>query len=266
VVRACAGDDGLIADPRQCSFDPAILRCTAAEESSCLSDAEIEAIRKMYDGPKTSTGRQIYPGLSRGGESGWERLWSNPSQLGGSGVSFYRYMLFQNSAWDLSTIDFDHDPDVAKQKLGSILDPDNPDLSRFSDRGGKIIVYHGWEDDMVPSQVSIDYYDSVIAKLGSKRVNTFYRLFMIPGMWHCSGGPGANVLFHSDAASAVPLAPDRDLLTALEQWVEQGRAPSSFIASRLGKDGSVERTQLVCPYPGTAKYQAGAQTCEHTGR
>jgi feruloyl esterase len=213
----------------------------------------------------TSGGRQIYPGLSRGGESGWDRLWSNSSQLGGSGVSFFRYMFFQNPTWDLSTIDFDHDPDVARQKLGNILDPDNPDLSRFSERGGKIIVYHGWEDDMVPSQVSIDYYDSVTAKLGSKRVNTFYRLFMIPGMWHCSGGPGANVLFHSGTASAVPLDPDRDLLTALEQWVEQGRAPSSFTASRLSKDGSVERTQLVCPYPSTAKYRGAAQTCELTG-
>lgn len=180
-------------------------------------------------------------------------------------MSFYRYVLFQNPTWDLSTIDFDQDPDVARQKLGNILDPDNPDLSRFSGRGGRIIVYHGWEDDMVPSQVSIDYYDSVTAKLGSKRVNTFYRLFMIPGMWHCSGGPGANVLFHSDAASAVPLDPDRDLLTALEQWVEQGRAPSKFIASRLNKDGTIERTRLVCPYPSIAKYrgEGGATRAEN---
>jgi feruloyl esterase len=255
VVKAGAGDDGLIDDPRQCSFDPATLRCTAAEQSSCLTDAEVEAVQQMYAGPKTSAGLQIYPGLSRGGESGWDVLWSNPSRLGGSGLGFYRFMLFQNPAWDLSMMDFDRDSAVARQKLGNILDADNPDLSHFSKRGGKIIVYHGSADDMVPSQVSIDYYDSVTAKLGSKRVNTFYRLFMIPGMWHCNGGPGASVLFHSDEATAVPLDPDRDMLTALEQWVEQGHAPSKFIASRLGKDGTTERTRLVCPYPSVAKYR-----------
>jgi len=260
VVKACAGDDGLIADPRQCSFDPATLRCTAAEQSTCLTDAEVEAVRAMYAGPKTSAGQQIYPGLFRGGEIGWDRLWSNPSQLGGSGFGFYRFMLFQNPAWDLSMMDFDRDPILAKQKLGNILDPDNPDLSRFSKRGGKIIVYHGWEDDMVPSQSSIDYYDAVTARLGPKQVNTFYRLFMVPGMLHCNGGPGASVLFHSDQASAVPLDPDRDMLTALEQWVEEGRFPSKFIASRLNKDGTIERTRLVCPYPSVAKYVGKGET------
>jgi feruloyl esterase len=86
-------------------------------------------------------------------------------------------------------------------------------------------------------------------------VNNFYRLFMVPGMSHCGGGPGANVLFHSEEAAAVPLEPDRDMLTALEQWVEQGRAPSSFVASRLDKDGAIERTRLVCAYPSIAKYR-----------
>lgn len=259
VIKACAGADGLIDDPRQCSFDPASLRCTTAEQSSCLTDGEAEAVRQLYAGPKTSAGIQIYPGLSRGGESGWHRLWSDPSHLGGSGLGFYQFMVFQNPSWTLSMMDFDRDLAVARRKLGKILDADNPDLSRFSKSGGKIIVYHGWADDMVPSQVSVDYYDSVTARLGSNRVSTFYRLFMIPGMWHCHDGPGASVLFHSDEATSVPLDPDRDMLTALEQWVEHGRAPSRFIASRLSKEGTIERTQLVCPYPSSAKYRGDGE-------
>lgn len=255
VVKACAGVDGLIDDPRQCSFDPSAIRCTGANEGSCLTDGEVEAVHQMYAGPKTSAGVQIYPGLSRGGESGWDRLWSKPSQIGGSGPGFYRFVVFQNPSWDLSMMNFERDPVLAKQKFGNILDPDNPDLSSFAKRGGKIIVYHGWADDMVPSQVSIDYYDAVTSKLGSERVKTFYRLFMVPGMWHCGGGPGANVLFRSEEATAVPLDPDRDMLTALEQWVEHGRDPSEFVASRLTKDGTAERTRLICPYPTVARYR-----------
>jgi feruloyl esterase len=119
----------------------------------------------------------------------------------------------------------------------------------------KIIVYHGWPDDMVPSQVSTEYYASVTARLGPARVKGFYRLFMVPGMSHRGGGPGAGVLFRSEEATAVPLEPDRDMLTTLEQWVEQGRVPSTFVPSRLNKGGAVDRTRLVCAYPGIAKYR-----------
>jgi len=255
VTKACGGPDGLVDDPRQCSFDPAVLRCTSASENSCLTDGEVEAVRRMYQGPKTSAGVQIYPGLSPGGETRWERLWADPKKLGGSWDGFYRFMVFQDPAWDLSAMDFDLDSAMAKQKLGDTLDPDNPNLVRFEDRGGKLIVYHGWADDMVPSQVSTEYYASVTAKLGPARVEGFYRLLMVPGMAHCGAGPGANVLFHSEEAAAVPLDPDRDMLTALERWVEQGRVPSSFVASRLDKDGAIERTRLVCAYPGIAKYR-----------
>jgi hypothetical protein len=255
VAKACAGVDGLIDDPRQCSFDPAAIECTGAEQGSCLTHEQVVAVSKMYGGPKSSTGVQLYPGLMRGGESGWDRLWSDPKKLGGSWLSFYRFVVFENPGWDPSMLNFDHDPAVAKRKLSESLDADKPDLSRFAVRGGKIIVYHGWGDDMVPSQVSTDYYASVQARMGTARVEKFYRLFMVPGMCHCGGGPGANVIFRSELAAAVPLDPDRDLLTALEQWVEHGRAPSTFVASRLNKEGAVERTRLVCAYPNVAKYR-----------
>jgi feruloyl esterase len=196
----------------------------------------------------------------RGGEAGWDLLWSDPNHLGGSWLGVYRMMVFEDPAWDPSTLDFDRDPSKAHEKLGTVLDADNPELTRFAARGGKLIVYHGWADDMVPSQVSINYYDKVVQRLGGDRARTFYRLFMIPGMYHCADGPGANLLFHSERSVAVPLTPERDLLTALEQWVEHGRSPDEFIASRLDKSGGLERTRRVCAYPKFAKYLGEGDT------
>lgn len=255
VAKACAGVDGLIEDPRQCSFDPGVIECNAADSNSCLTREEVAAVRKLYEGPRTSAGVQIYPGLSRGGEGEWDRLWSDPKHLGGSWEGFYRYMVYDNPTWDLATLNFDRDPALAKEKLGGILDPDNPDLSLFARRGGKLIVYHGWGDDMVPAQVSVEYWALLTSKLGESHVKESFRLFMIPGMAHCGGGSGANVLFHSEKANAVPLDPERDMLTTLEQWVEQGRAPSKFVASRVNEQGVVERTRLICGYPILAKYR-----------
>jgi feruloyl esterase len=255
VAKACAGVDGLIDDPRQCSFDPVTIKCKPGDSSSCLTSEEISAVKSMYQGPRTSSGVQIYPGLAPGGESDWGWLWSDSKHLGGSWEGVYRFMVFDNPSWDLKMLDFDRDPALAKQKLGATLNPDNPDLAAFAHRGGKLIVYHGWGDDMVPSQVSIDYWNSVNRKIGESRVDEFYRLFMIPGMAHCGGGPGADILFHSEKANAVPLDPERDMLSALEQWVEMGRAPANFVTSRLSEQGVVGRTTLVCPYPLRAKYR-----------
>lgn len=256
VQSACGGPDGLIADPRQCSFDPSRLLCSDANKEQCLTAAEVQAVRQIYDGPKTSSGVQLSPGLPRGSEGTWDVLWSNPEHLGGSWDGVFKYMVFEDPAWDISKMNFDRDPQMARGKLGPALNPDNPDLSRFAERGGKIIVYHGWADHMVPSEVSVNYFDSVVKTLGQDRVDSFYRLFMIPGMAHCRGGPGADVLFQSDAAPDVPLRADRDLLTALEHWVENGEAPARFVVSKVDEHqgGKVTRTRLVCPYPTSATF------------
>ena len=268
VTKACAGPDGLIADPRKCSFDPSTLLCKGGDDNQCLTGPEIETVRQMYDGPKTSTGVQLSPGLARGSESTWDRLWSNPDHLGGSWLGVFRYMVFEDPTWDLPKMNFDRDPEVARKKLAATLNPESPDLSRFAKRDGKIIVYHGWADDMVPSQGSVNYFESVVQTLGATQVNDFYRLFMVPAMAHCAGGPGANVLFQSEIAPKVPLDPDRDMLTALEHWVEKGEAPGRFVASRVEQDGIITRTRLVCPYPFFAAYsgtgdpaQAQTWTC-----
>jgi feruloyl esterase len=260
VIQACGGADGLVDDPRQCSFDPATIQCRTEDSSACLSAKEVSAVKRMYEGPRTSGGVQIYPGLSPGGEGSWERLWSNPKHLGGSWEGFYRFMVFDDPSWDLRTLNFDRDPAFTTQKLGTILDPDNPDLTAFAHRGGKLIVYHGWGDDMVPSQVSIDYWTSVNQRIGAPHVDEFFRLFMIPGMAHCGGGPGADIISHTEKASAVPMDPERDILSALEQWVERGRTPANFVTSRINGQGLVERTTLICSYPVRSKYRGEGDT------
>ena len=255
VTKACGGPDGLIDDPRQCSFDPSTLLCNGTNNDQCLTSLEIEAVRQMYAGPKTTAGVELSPGLTRGGESAWDSLWSNPERLGGSWLGVFRYMVFDDPTWDLSKMNFDRDPELARHKIGATMDPDNPDLSAFAKRGGKIIVYHGWADDMVPAEGSVKYYDSVVAHLGAEHVNQFYRLFMVPGMAHCGYGPGADALFNTERAYSIPIEPERDLLSALEQWVEKGRVPDRFVASRVEDDGTMSRTRLVCAYPSVAKYR-----------
>jgi len=247
VTNACAGPDGLIDDPRKCSFDPSVLLCKGENNGQCLTSSEIEAVRAMYAGPKTTAGAQLSPGLTRGSEETW-------GQLHGSWQGVFRYMVFEDPTWDLPKMNFDRDPELARKKLGSMLNPDNPDLSNFAKHGGKIIVYHGWADAIGPSESSVNCFDSVIKTLGTTRVNDFYRLFMIPGMAHCGMGPGVNRLFQSELARNIPFEPENDMLTALEHWVEKGEAPSKFVASQVEQDGRVTRTRLVCPYPSAATY------------
>lgn len=255
-AKQCGGADGLIGDPRQCRLDPAVLQCPAGG-AECLSPLQVEAVRKMYQGPRDSSGTTLNRGLTPGSESRWEGLWTlvqpDPTRSG-SWLGVYRYMVFADPQWDPATLNFDADPQNARRKLGPILDPDDPDLSRFRERGGKLIVYHGWGDQMVPAETSTDYHAAVAARLGDQSVDEFFRLFMLPGVGHCSGGPGAGEILHTSQTDEVPLEPERDLLLALQRWVEHGEAPAHLVATKADDDGHVLRTRLVCPEPQASHY------------
>jgi feruloyl esterase len=257
-TRQCSGPDGLIADPRNCNFDPGTLQCSSAGDTMCLTALQVAAVRKMYAGPQTSAGARLNRGLTQGGELNWTRLWDleHPDPMrSGSWFGVFRYMTFQDPNWDAAQLDFDRDPAFAKKKLGSILDPDSPDLDGFERRGGKLLVYHGWADDMVPAETSTDYHNAVVARLGRSKVDHFYRLFMVPGMAHCGGGAGADVLLRSSAHPGVKLDPDHDVLVAMQRWVEHGQAPHRLIASKINDRGEIERTRLLCPEPQAAHYR-----------
>ena len=176
----------------------------------------------MYRGltdPKT--GAQLYPGLAPGSEPFWpHRDRANPFPIP---LSHYKWLVFSDPDWDWRSFDFNDAEDYAahvkaEAKLAPILNATSPDLRAFRERGGKLLQYHGWNDQLISPQNSIDYYQSVLKFFGSAAdVDGFYRLFMAPGMAHCSGGTGPNSF---------------DMQAALEQWVERGAAPDQILATR----------------------------------
>ena len=252
IVAACDANDGVtdsvVDDPRSCRFDPASLQCKAGDEPGCLTSEQVGALNKMYAGAKNPrTGEQIYPGWPKSSEaltvsanglpqSGWQQYWgsSEPTR-----VNFWRHWVFANPSWDLWSFDFDRHLAEADEKVGRLVDQVNPDLSAFKARGGKAIVYQGWQDPVVNAIDTIAYYERVRERQGSQQeIDRFFRLFMVPGMGHCSGGPGATAF---------------DALAALDAWVEKGVAPDRIMASRV-VDGAVVRTRPLCPYPQKAVY------------
>jgi feruloyl esterase len=159
---------------------------------------------------------------------------------------FFKYAVFQNPDWDFRTFDFDKDMSLALKTVGSALDATDPDLQAFQRRGGKLIVYHGFSDPAISPLNSIEYFESVVGRIGQSRTHaqalrdtqSFFRLFMVPGMQHCTGGPGPSTF---------------DTIGALEQWAEHGIAPSRIIASHT-TGGVADRTRPLCPYPESASY------------
>jgi feruloyl esterase len=255
-VEACDAVDGLkdgvIDDPRRCHFDPAKMQCPSTgsgqasrDDATCLTATQVEAVRKMYDGTKNpKTGELIYTGWPRGSEGfgdtaiqGWGQYVMNPAEP--MRVDFFRYFLFHDPNWDYRTIDWDRDLAYAEQKL-SFMSAIERDMTPYRKRGGKLLMYTGWADPVVPPTDTIAYYDSVVKAMGSlEKTREFYRFFLVPGMGHCRQGPGPN---------------EFDMLGALEQWVEKGVAPDRVIASHVTA-GKVDRTRPLCLYPQVARYK-----------
>jgi feruloyl esterase len=260
--------DGVIENPGMCKFDPAVLLCKGEESgNSCLTEQQLTALKKIYAGPRTSAGEQIMPGYSPGGEAepgGWA-AWitgGQPQQAAmfGFGTQFFKNMVFSDPAWDFKTFNPDRDMKVADQKAAAALNATDPDLKKFKARGGKLILYHGWSDAAIPATNVINYYESVVKKMGQKDVSDFTRLYMVPGMQHCAGGPSPT----SFGQGGVPTADaQHDLAAALELWVEKGVAPQEIIATKY-KSGTpasgVARTRPLCTYPQTAHYKGSGST------
>ena len=264
--------DGVVEDPRRCSFDPATLACPAGTDGpSCLTPAQVSAVRKITAGPRNPrTGQQIYPGYftSAAGEAAsWPAWITGPNVPGGSIQGFFGNAFFGRivheipapGAWDFSTFNFDSDMAFTDAKTEHTMNATEVDLTPFVRRnpGGKIIMWHGWEDPAISARDSVDYYDKVVrANAGAK---DFFRLFMVPGMLHCGGGPGPNA-FGQNLAQSQPLSnsPEHDVLSALERWVEEGVAPNSIVAVKYMNDNpasGVQRTRPLCAYPKVAAYK-----------
>jgi feruloyl esterase len=234
----------VIEDPTRCRYDPKALQCQGADRPDCLTALQVEAARKIYSpsiNPRTK--QPIYRGLEHGSELGW-RTWGGPQPLS-IGLDYFKYVVFEDPNWNFLTLDFDRDVARAEKLDANRINATDPNLKPFFARGGKLIQYHGWNDPKIAPGNSEDYYRSVLdAMKDGDTVRESYRLFMVPGMGHCGGGEGTSTF---------------DMLTALEQWVEQKKQPSRITASRV-RSGKVDRTRPLCPYPQTAKYIGSGST------
>jgi feruloyl esterase len=278
-IKACdrldGVEDGVISDPRRCDFDPKSIQCQVGATSECLTPVQVDAAERIYGGAHRSDGTRIFPGYARGSEFPWARVWAG-KYPGGSSWDFWRYAVSQDP--NTSATDFDFDKDTGKMLNSNLLGSsmaDNynarPDLTAFEKRGGKLIQYHGWADQMVSSYGSVDFYNQIVAKIGKARADAFYRLFMAPGVNHCGGGPGP---FNFGGASpAVSHDPQHDVVAALDTWVTQKKAPDQIIATHLDDAKKPDRTRPLCPYPLEAKYkgagdinEAGSFSCADPGK
>jgi feruloyl esterase len=232
--------DGVISDPEHCNFDPAVIECKGPDGPDCLTAPQVDAARKIYAGPKNPrTGKKIFSGLYPGSELGWAQL-AGPRPLG-IATDFYKYFAFKDPNWDVNTrpINFDRDIDLANKPENLPVDAMDPDLGKFMGRGGKLLLYNGWNDTSIPPGIAVDYYKSVLAKTGAKTVQSDMRFFMVPDMGHCPGTAGAdNYNF--------------DSLSLIVDWKENGKAPEQLVATHF-KDGKEVGTRSACRYPSPCK-------------
>jgi feruloyl esterase len=222
VIKACAGPDHLIDDPRSCAYDPAALTCpTGTDSASCLTPAQVEVADKFYRGPHDSTGRALYPGgLPYGSElawAGWDVSPAGNAAATNAAQFAVNYLKYLASDQDLAKTDLRDFPFTAAayakvQRDAATYDSTDPDLTAFRQHGGKIILYHGWADQAIPPTGTIAYYTAMTA--ATKHADSFSRLYMIPGQYHCLAG--------GDPKAAA------DLLTPLMAWVTTGQAPATL--------------------------------------
>ncbi len=241
--------DGILGDPRECHFRLEDLpRCSAADSGgTCVTDAQLSAIQTVYRGARVG-GEQVYPGYPFGGESapqGWGS-WitgggdafgpGTPSLHYAFGTQMYKYLIYDDPDWDYSSYDFSNWQTETERAAG-ILNATDADLTAFQVGGGKLILWNGWSDPAISALGTIQYYEEVQAE--HEDADSFTRLFLLPGVLHCSGGPG----------------PDQaDWLSAIQGWVEYGEAPDQVTASKRDAEGNVEIERPVCAYPATAVY------------
>jgi tannase/feruloyl esterase len=278
VLAQCVGRDGgastdqFLTDPRDCQFDPKALLCTGGKvPPACLTPDQVTTIQKYYAGTiDPVNGQVINPGAERGNETddvralglAFQEQLPEPAFDGLFYWVFGPSFGFPASPINFANFDFHGAVDMVDDQLAKVLNANSSDLGEFRDHGGKLIMYHGWADPLIPSQSSINYFNALVAndshgvqqvnlaRDGSpalRRTQSYARLFMMPGMYHCSGGPGPNTF---------------DALTPLVTWVENGVAPETIVATKFVNDTppAVQMTRPLCVFPKVAKYSGSGST------
>lgn len=254
-VRACDGadgvTDGVIGDPLRCDYDPKELVGTPIAGDT-FTEADAAVIRKIWQGPRGQDGSFMWHGLERGADlsayagTGGSPLKGKPFSIS---LDYFIYFLAQNPKWDWTSTTpagFELLWKQSVEEYGTVFGTDNPDLTRFRDRGGKVIIYHGMADQLIPAAGTIDYYRQVQAHMGgANKTGKFARLFLVPGVDHGFRGAGAT---------------PTGQMEAIIRWVEQGKAPDKLIAERRNAKGQVLQTRPLFPFPKVAKYKGSGST------
>ena len=260
--------DGLVADGRQCKFDPVAIACQNGDSPNCLTAKQTDALKKIYAGSRDADGRQIYPGLLPGVERGWGAFTTGQERersldhFFSSG--YMKYFVYQDANWDPMTFDFAKDlatVDEGSEEPRMALETMNSDLKPFRDRGGKLILYHGWGDDAISPLNTINYYKMVVDKTtgGPKAADAWAPRMrssirrrrrpasscgssVVPGMNHCGGGPGPNTF---------------DAVTALSNWVEKKQAPDVLMGSHVTNGTTGSHSSALSVSPGGEVFRSG---------
>lgn len=270
-VAACVGKDGgsptdtFLTDPRQCKFDPDTLpRCAAGDGDDCLTEPQLSALKKAYAGPvNPRTGERIYGGLPFGAEA----MLYGPVEQGASfwpAYQFYPFHWVFGKTFDYTAFDFDRDVDTVDDRLASIVNANNPDISAFKANGGKLIMFTGTQDPGAPYHDAIHYYERVVQAQGGDLAGTqsHFRYYLVPGMGHCSGldGGDGGTEFGQSYSAYVPTDPKGDMLLKMVDWVEKKNAPEEIIGTRFTASGQVATQRPMCVYPKLPVYQGGDAT------
>lgn len=234
--------DGVVGNPDACTVDPAVIQCPGdTDAATCLTADQVRVARAFYAPPVDSKGKQVYPaGMARGSEAGWPgaSIGTDAALSGGGNYAqeVLRYLAFpKDPGASYSLFDFDPSRDARKLvPMAQVYNADSPDLRRFDRAGGKLIIYHGWADPLITPGGTVDYVRDAMARSGGRAVTEdFMRLFLLPGVYHCTGGPGEDTV---------------DWLSSIQAWVEKGQAPATVTATKVARGGSVTSTRVVPEY------------------
>jgi len=251
VLQACDGldgvKDGILENPLACRFDPKVLQCKAGEDTvSCLTPAQVQSAKAIYAPSRDpKTGKVLTGGLMPGTELQWGTLYS--PQGYGNAIEAMKYIAMKDPSWDPAMFNAATDVEKAqKADAEGVLKSDNPNVKAFFDSGGKLLMYQGFADPQVTSDNAIRYHQAVLDKVGKHVEGKSIELFMIPGMYHCQGGPGTDTF---------------DKAAMLDAWVTTGKAPDRIVASHR-TDGKVDRTRPLCVFPKVAKWNGSGSADE----
>ncbi|MEP7310243.1 MAG: tannase/feruloyl esterase family alpha/beta hydrolase [Acidobacteriota bacterium] len=248
VLEACDAldgvKDGVLELPSRCHFDPKTLECKNGDGPTCLTKPQVETAQALYAPVKhPKTGAVLFPALlERGSELGWATL-AGPEPIG-TVLDAFKYVVFKDAGWDWRRFNAASDVELAERIDNGVINSAVVDLKPFFNRGGKLLMYHGWSDQQVAAENSVDYFTKVTRAAGTNAVNKSIQLYMVPGMGHCQGGPGTDTF---------------NKMAAMEQWVGTGSAPESIVAAHMTA-GKADRTRPLCPYGKVAKWKGTGST------